>query len=95
MKKSMIILGAFTLLLAAPSFAQEKTKIVKEKPMKVEKVETVKVRSSQEKLTVKPAAEKIEETEETVAPKPRMKTVEPVENRKLKTTTPAKKEEKM
>lgn len=101
MKKSMILLGAFAVLLAAPSFAQEKTEsklktleVAPAEVEKVEKMETEKAPSSNETLQMKP----IEKLEENVEPKSYtrkpIRKVESVESRKLKTTVPAKKEEK-
>lgn len=98
MKKSMIILGAFTLMLAVPSFAQEKSgtkvKAVKEKPQKVEKIKVERIKTPEEKLIAKPTMEREAEVEpiRKVEPKkqPKIKTVAPVESRKLKATTPRK-----
>ncbi len=71
----MIIFGAFTLLIAAPSFAQEK---VQESSKNVEKVEVQKERE------VKKMQERRVEPENMQLEKKSVRQVESVENRKLK-----------
>jgi hypothetical protein len=96
MKKSMILLGAFALLLAAPSFAQEKkrelSRTVKAEPMKEETVKLKKARSSNEELIAKPQAESKEVTEPKVVQK-KARNIEPVKSEKLKKAEPIRKEE--
>jgi hypothetical protein len=97
MKKSIILFGAFALLLVAPSFAQEKseeiTKTTEKKPLKYEKVS--KERSSNKQLQVAPKEEVSEEkVERKVIKQKEIKKVENVESEKLKTTQPIRKEEK-
>lgn len=101
MKKSMILLGAFAVLLAAPSFAQEKTEsklktleVAPAKVEKVEKLETEKVRSSNEALELKTIEKSEEKVEPKVYKRKPMRKVEPVESRELKSTVPATKVEK-
>lgn len=93
----MIILGAFTLLLAVPSFAQEKSvkaektvKIIEEKSLKHESSEVNKVETSEEQLNVVPEVAPAEKLEINAEPKKRIRVVEPVENRKLIKATPTK-----
>lgn len=97
MKKSMILLGAFALLLAAPSFAQEKSEKIKQtteaKPMQYEKVEATKKESSNKQLQVKPENPSENKIERKVIEKKQIRKVEPVESRKLKSTVPTRKEE--
>ena len=97
MKKTMIVLGAFTLLVAAPTFAQKETqkatKLVKAENVKVEKVASQKGQTSNEKLAVEPKIKTKESVERKVMPKRNVRKAESIEMRSQKSNTLIRKEE--
>ncbi|WP_159038537.1 hypothetical protein [Brumimicrobium mesophilum] len=89
MKKSMIILGAFTLLIAAPSFAQEKTaETTKELKTAEPKLEMNKAKTSEEQVM-----ESEKEGKAKVIPNSTLKTTEPFKKREVKSSIKAKEED--
>lgn len=96
MRKTMIILGAFTLLIAAPTFAQEKpqkAKTVKTENVRGEKVVLKKAQDPNEKLMVKPQRDPNETVEPKAVMKKNVREIKSVETRGQKSNTLIRKEE--
>ncbi|PWH85583.1 hypothetical protein [Brumimicrobium oceani] len=96
MKKTIMILGALTLLITAPTFAQENTtkanNKVSVKANKSEKLVSKKVENPNEKLMVKPEAKTNQVRKPKVENKRKLSEIKSVETRNKKTAT--RKEEK-
>ena len=92
MNKSILVLGAFILLLSAPTFAQEKaskaSKTENAKSTEYKTVEKEMVRPSNEKAILKPDTK----SEKVIKLKGETKQAEPVESKRLKTVSPVRKE---
>lgn len=97
MKKTMIILGAFILLIAAPTFAQEKvqkaTEKVESENVRGQKVVLKKEQNPNEKLIVKPEMETKEPVETKAVMKKKVREIKSVETRNQKSNTLIRKEE--
>ena len=85
----MIILGAFTLLIAAPSFAQEKKEVLPVEK-KVETVSPELVKSPQKQVVAEPVTEPKVETKHEFKRSEKLKKIESVEKRGVKKIEPGK-----
>lgn len=82
MKKAILILGGFTLMMTGPIMAQEKaTTLKKEVKSEPKKVEKVRLESAKELKRANPESGKLKEKKKFVKG-PKIKATKPVESRK-------------